>query len=233
MKSVEDNLKSIREEILLACRKSNRDEAEVQVIAVTKRQGHDVLNEALSVGLKDFAENYAQEAAEKQKVMAGRGINWHFIGSIQTNKLRNIVGAFELIHSVDRFKVASEMQKIAASQGLKQKALLQVNMAGEKSKSGTAPEDVLNFFRDTEGFDCIEWCGLMLMPPFANQPEQNRGLFRKGREMLLQIQAEVSWLNNDRFNQLSMGTSQDYAVAVEEGATMIRVGERLLGKRVV
>jgi pyridoxal phosphate enzyme (YggS family) len=233
MKSVKENLEMIQTEIARACENSNRSPGEIRVVSVTKKQNLETLKQALGAGLRDFAENYQQEAAEKQLALSDENIDWHFIGGIQTNKLKTIVGAFQWIHSVDRIKVATEIDRLCQQRGCRQKVLLQVNMAGEQSKSGIAPKDVLPFFDQVETLQNLDWAGLMLMPPFVQDAEQNRNFFRQGQLLLMQILEKKAWLSSESFRELSMGTSQDYGVAIEEGATMIRVGEKLLGKRVV
>ena len=227
MEALEDILERVNAKIADACRRSGRDPSEVEVIAVTKTHSEDTVREAWEAGLRIVAENKVQEAAWK-KPASVTGPSWHLIGHLQGNKVRPALELFDFIHSVDSAKLADRINFIADEIGASPRILLEVNVAGEKSKSGMPPSAV----RDTLEHilrECprITVEGLMTMAPFSENPEDARPYFRQLRELRDRLQRELGV----GLPRLSMGMSGDYEVAVEEGATWLRLGTVLFGER--
>lgn len=191
------------------------------IVAVSKKQPVSLIREALSAGIRDFGENFAQELRDKAREI--EGVRWHFIGRLQRNKVKYVVGTADLIHSVDSLKIAQAIDEHAQKLGIRQDVLLAVNIAREDSKSGVLPDRLHSIVEEVRGLDGVRVRGLMAMPPLVSDPEENRHWFR-GMSALAE---------RYDFSYLSMGTSVDYAVAAEEGATHVRVGTALLGTRPV
>jgi pyridoxal phosphate enzyme (YggS family) len=228
--SIAQNLTEVKERIAAAARRARRDPAEVRLVAVSKTVPVARLQEAVAAGQHLFGENYLQEAQPKMAAL-GAAARWHFVGHLQTKKAKGVVGLFELIHSVDRLKLAQALDQAAAKRGLVQDILLQVNLAGEASKSGAAPEDVADLLREIGQLPHLRVTGLMTMPPWFDDPERVRPYFRALRELrdrLLELGSTPSLLP-----ELSMGMTGDVEVAVEEGATLVRVGTAVFGGRPV
>ena len=223
------SIEKIKNEIEKICQKSHRSSEKVKILAVSKLQSLDKIKNLLSSGQIDFGENYVQEWSEKNKTLAEDKIHWHLIGHLQKNKVKMIVGKIFLIHSVDSLELAQEINKRSAGSGVRQKILLQVNMAGEASKEGFDPEHLQSQAKNIFALSHLEILGLMTMPPFVENPEDNRLYFRKLKDFLMRLQKENGRPAN--FTELSMGTSQDYQVAIEEGATWIRLGSTVFGPR--
>ena len=227
MRDVREILGEVRERIAAACARSGRDPGDVEIIAVTKTHGEDVVREAWEAGLGIVGENKVQEAAWKKPASVS-GPQWHLIGHLQSNKVRHALEIFDFIHSVDSVKLADRINTIADDIGSSPRILLEVNVSGEKSKSGMRPEDV----KPTLGHIMAE-CpritveGLMTMAPFSENPEDARPYFRRLRELRDGLERDLGI----GLPRLSMGMSGDYAVAVEEGATWIRLGTVLFGER--
>jgi PLP dependent protein len=210
--------------------------APVTIVAVTKGFGLDAVEAALEAGLTDLGENRVQEALEKLDSAAGRRATWHLIGHLQRNKVKHVPGRFALVHSVDSAALADELDRRAgagagagagaAGQGVKQRVLLQVNVAGETQKSGCAPEDAPTLARHAAALPHLALEGLMTIAPFTDDEGVQRRTFRGLRALRDALQEEGLWLPT-----LSMGMSADYGVAVEEGATVIRLGTVLFGPR--
>jgi len=198
----------------------------VTIVAVTKGFGLDAVEAALAAGLTDLGENRVQEALEKLDAPAGRRATWHLIGHLQRNKAKLVAGRFALVHSVDSATLAEELDKRAATHGAPQRVLLQVNVAGESQKSGCAPADAPAVARRVAGLPDLALEGLMTIAPFTDEPDVQRRTFRGLRELRDGLQEEGLWLPT-----LSMGMSADYGPAVEEGATVIRLGTVLFGPR--
>ena len=198
----------------------------VTIVAVTKGFGLDAVEAALAAGLADLGENRVQEALEKVDAPAGRRATWHLIGHLQRNKAKLVAGRFALVHSVDSAALAEELDKRAATHGAPQRVLLQVNVAGEAQKSGCAPADAPAVARRLAGLPHLALEGLMTIAPFTDEPDVQRRTFRGLRELRDGLQEEGLWLPT-----LSMGMSADYGTAVEEGATVIRLGTVLFGPR--
>jgi PLP dependent protein len=223
MKVIE-NLQAIQENILQACVKSNRNPSEVKVIAVTKYVSIDRTKEAIEAGILDLGENYDEGLIAKWEVLQDKP-KWHFIGSLQTRKVKNIIDKVDYIHSLDRPSLAKEINKRANK---RIKCLVQVNVSGEESKHGLAPEEVINFIRTIKDYPNIEVAGLMTMAPHTDDQSILRNCFRTLKS--LQIEVQQMKLEYAPCIELSMGMSNDYVIAVEEGATLVRIGTALVGE---
>jgi PLP dependent protein len=220
---VAENLIHISQQIKSACHKVNRTPDEVKLIAVTKYVSIDRANEALEAGIINLGENRDEGLLKKWEVLGDKPL-WHFIGTLQTRKVKSIIDKVEYIHSLDRISLAEEINKRAVK---KMKCLLQVNVSQEESKHGLDPRAVLDFIKDLRPYENISIEGLMTMAPFTDDEEQLRTCFRKLKELRDQIK-------NCNFDyapctELSMGMSNDFEIAIEEGATMIRIGTALVG----
>jgi pyridoxal phosphate enzyme (YggS family) len=214
----------IKQQIIEACLRVKRNPEEVRVIAVTKYVSTERANEALQAGIINLGENRDEGLLRKWEELKDKPV-WHYIGSLQTRKVKNIVNIVEYIHSLDRISLAEEINKRAEH---KVKCLVQVNVSGEESKHGLPAEEVLTFIESLHNFEHISVEGLMTMAPLTDNESQIRECFHKLRELRKQVQA----LNLDYApcTELSMGMSNDYEIAIEEGATMVRIGTALVGE---
>jgi pyridoxal phosphate enzyme (YggS family) len=223
---VAQNLALVHRRLAEAAHRAGRDPGEVRLVAVSKKVEAARLNQAVAAGQRLFGENYVQEA--KGKIAAlGPGLSWHLIGSLQTNKAKEAVALFDLIHAVDRLKLAQALESAAARLGKVQTVLLQVNLAAEDTKSGAAPEALPELLTAAAGLPHLEVTGLMTMPPWFADPEAARPFFRALRE----LRDRLRDINGLPLPELSMGMSGDYEVAVAEGATLVRVGTAVFGAR--
>lgn len=220
-------IEKVNGRVLEACQRAGRRQEDVQVVAVTKYVSLETTQAVLDQGLEHIGENRWQDAKEKWEALGHRGI-WHFIGHLQTNKVKDILGRFHWIHSLDRMSLAKEIQKRAESEEIVIPCLIQVNISGEQSKYGLAPDQLVDFVRQVMMMKNIEIKGLMTMAPFEYRPEETRYVFRELREWKNRLnhifEAELS------LEHLSMGMSNDFEIAIEEGATMIRLGSVLVGR---
>jgi len=214
--SVGDRLKKINQRIANACTRAGRDPRSVRLLAVSKLQPLTKIREAYEGGQKDFAENYLQEAALKQEQLANLPVDWHYIGRIQSNKAKLLPGKFKLIHSVDRLSIIDALAKPR----IPQEILLQFNVAGEETKGGAAEQELEKMLLHADATK-LKVRGLMVMPPFTENPEEVRPFFKRARECAAAL----------GLSELSMGTTQDFEVAIEEGATWIRIGTDVFGPR--
>nr|WP_246593854.1 YggS family pyridoxal phosphate-dependent enzyme [Evansella tamaricis] len=221
-----NRLNEIRATIDAACERSESGAKNVNIIAVTKYVSVEKTKEVLDAGVLHIGENRVEDSMEKVHTLGERGI-WHFIGNLQSKKVKQMIDKFEFIHSLDRLSLAKEINKRVA-QGAKVKCFVQVNVSGEESKSGLNPEETFSFIQKLAAFPAIEVIGLMTMAPFVDDVETVRPYFRKLRELRDEI-AEKD-LEHAPCRELSMGMSNDYVVAVEEGATFVRIGSALVGK---
>lgn len=208
--------------------KSGRTNSKVEIIAVTKTVDVERIKEAIDLGLKNIGENRVQELVKKYDIIGNRA-NFHMIGHLQTNKVKYIIDKVSLIHSLDRLSLAEEIQKRASKLGIIVNALIQVNVAEEDSKFGLKVEEVIPFIKEIEEFNNIRIKGLMTVAPYEEDPEDVRWVFRDLRRLSEDI-AKLN-LKNVEMKILSMGMTNDYKVAIEEGANMIRIGTGLFGKR--
>lgn len=223
-------LAHVKGRIEAACARAGREVGEVELVSVSKRKPLAMIREAAAAGARVFGENYAQELKQKADELGGEaGVEWHFIGSIQRNKVKYLVGRAALLHAVDSIRVVDEIQKRASGKGLVQPVLVELSLAGEESKAGVAEEelgDLLAHFANTPAVRCV---GLMTMPPWVDDQEEVRPYFRRLRE--LRDRWRDRGLVNVDLHHLSMGMTQDFEAAVEEGATLVRVGTAIFGAR--
>lgn len=225
--SIRDNWLSIREKIEQACAKSSRDPEEITVVAVTKYIGAEEMEEIFETGICHIGENRVQDGLPKWEYWQGRG-TWHFIGHLQSNKVKYVLGKFKYIHSLDRLSLAQEIDKRAARLGLTVPCFIQVNISGEATKHGLKPEELEMFVESLAPLSHIKAIGLMTMAPFVEDPEEARPVFHQLKEWQLKLQGKK--YEHAPLTELSMGMSNDYPVAVEEGATYLRLGSCLIGK---
>ncbi len=226
---LESNLNSVIKRIERAAAKVGRDASEIKLVAVTKRVEPERVIEALEHGINTFGENYAQEFRDKYKVIdqtTDKEINWHFIGQIQKNKVKYIVGKASLIHSLDSLSVAQEINKRAESLGIKVSVLIEVDTGGEESKGGVISSNLEDFLNELSKLPAIDVQGLMTMPPYFDDKELARPYFLRLREI-----RDTFITTFPGLKELSMGMSGDFEIAIEEGATIIRVGTAIFGER--
>ena len=229
MNSVAENLASIGTRIQEACGRVGRDPESVRLVGVTKTVPPDRIREGVEAGITILGENYIQEARKKIESMADLDVSWHFIGHLQSNKAGIAVERFDLVHTVDRLSLAVEMDRQARKRGKQASVLIQVNVGDEESKSGVSVEGLLPLYRSVSALDGLKILGLMTLPPYLDDAEAVRPYFRMLREWLYRLRQEAP--RPDELTELSMGMSHDFEVAVEEGATMVRIGTSLFGAR--
>lgn len=221
---VQDNLTRIEQEIQSACKKKNRSRSEIKIIAVTKYVTPERAREAMNEGIDNFGENRPEGLLAKQEVLGDKPV-WHFIGSLQSRKVKTIIDKVDYIHSLDRLSLAEEIQKRANKQI---KCFVQVNSSGEASKHGLSPAEVIHFIHALKSFDKIQVVGLMTMAPNTDDEVILRECFRTLKELRDQI--ENLKLDYAPCHELSMGMSNDFGIAIEEGSTMVRIGTALVGE---
>jgi len=223
------NIDRIRAGIAAACQRSGRRPEDVTLIAVTKTFPADRIREAVRAGCADIGENYVQELLPKHEELSGEAIRWHFIGHLQSNKVKYIVPWVTMVHAVDNRSLAEELDRRARQHGRVLDVLVEVNTTGEASKFGLGPDAVLPFVRSLADLDAVRVAGLMTIGPFLPDPEGSRPMFRRLRE----LRDELAGIRQENLTpvHLSMGMTGDYEVAVEEGATFIRIGTALFGSR--
>lgn len=225
---IREHIRAVRERIREAAARCGRDAAAVKLMAVTKTVEESVVATAIAAGVDIIGENYVQEAKEKIE-RVGRQCPWHMIGRLQTNKAKYAVRLFDMIHSVDRMELAVELDRRARAAGRVMPILIEVNTGGEAAKSGISPADAPDLARRIALLGGLALRGLMTMPPWFDDAEDARPYFAALRELRDRIAAEG--IAGIAMTELSMGMSQDYAVAVEEGATIVRVGRAIFGER--
>lgn len=225
---IKENIQLVEEKIQNACKRGNRNRQEVTLIAVSKTKPLSDIEEAILCGMTDFGENKVQELTKKIQTVS-TPVKWHMIGHLQTNKIKYIVEEPILIHSVDSLKLAKEIQKEAVKKNVHCDILLEVNVAEEESKYGMKCEEVLPIAQEIATFSHVHIQGLMTIAPFVENPELNRPVFAKLHKLSLDIKKRN--IDNINMNVLSMGMTNDYEVAIEEGATMVRVGTGIFGQR--
>jgi len=226
---IQENLERVRQQIEAAANGCGRDPDAVQLVAVSKTVPVERVRQAIDAGVTVLGENYVQEARDKIEALSDCEVRWHFIGHLQSNKAKYAVALFDLIHSVDSVKLAAEIDKRAAKIGKKQPVLVQVNIAEEESKSGVSAEQSDALVKEISAFEHLEVRGLMTMPPFFNQPERVRPYFRTLRRLRDRIRKMA--IPGIELNELSMGMTGDFQVAIEEGATLVRIGTAIFGER--
>jgi pyridoxal phosphate enzyme (YggS family) len=228
--NIQDNIARVEERIAAACRRSGRRREDVRLVAVSKTHPADSVRAAFAAGLRDFGENRVQEAASKLQALAELGATWHLVGHLQSNKVRVARELFDWVHSLDSLRLAEKLAQAAASGGTRLPVLIEVNLGEETSKAGVRATEVAALAEQIAPLETLDLCGLMVIPPFLENPEVVRPYFRQLRALAGEI--EKRNLPNVSMRELSMGMSNDFEVAIEEGATMVRVGTAIFGKRV-
>ncbi|MCG8470486.1 MAG: YggS family pyridoxal phosphate-dependent enzyme [Desulfobacterales bacterium] len=226
---MKDRIAHIETKVQEAALRAGRNPEEIRLVAVSKTKPVEMVAEAFEAGQRIFGENYIQEAVEKIQRLEEKDIQWHFIGHLQSKKSKYAAGNFELIHSVDSLKLATELNKQAAKKGVLQNILIQVNTSGEESKSGTTEAEVVQMIREIAELKHVAIKGLMTMPAFFDDPEGARPFFKQLRQIKERI--ETLAIPNVEMKELSMGMTGDFEVAIEEGATLVRVGTAIFGPR--
>jgi PLP dependent protein len=227
MTTLKENIEAIRKQITQTALACGRDPETITLIGVSKRKSADRVLKAIAAGSSHLGENYIQEAVDKIDILGKTQACWHFIGHLQSNKARFAVQYFDYIHTVDTVKLARQINKQAAKIGKVQKIFLQVNIAQEDTKSGAGEQEAISLAREFALFENLSLEGLMCMPPYFSDPEDARIYFKK----LRLIQSQIMAKGVETLAHLSMGMSNDFQVAIEEGATMVRVGTAIFGSR--
>ena len=225
---VAENYRKVEQKVCEACARSGRDRSEVTLIAVSKTKPISMIQEAIEAGVDVFGENKVQELCEKYETLP-QNLHWHLIGHLQRNKVKYVIDKAELIHSVDSLRLAEEISKEAVKKKVQADILIEVNVAEEESKFGVRVEDTEQLVREIAILPNIHIQGLMTIAPYVEDPEENRPVFRTLRKLAVDI--EEKNIDNVHMGMLSMGMTGDYEVAVEEGATMVRVGTGIFGER--
>jgi len=225
---LKENYDNVLKKVQESCDRAGRSYDEVTLIAVSKTKPVAMLQEIYDCGCRDFGENKVQEIMDKYPQLPS-DIRWHMIGHLQTNKVKYIVDKVYMIHSVDSIKLAKEISKEALKKNVTVKVLLEVNVAKEETKYGLLTEEVLNFYNEVIDLPGLKVCGLMTIAPYVENPEENRQYFVDLKQLMVDIQSEKT--DNISVGELSMGMTGDYEVAIEEGATFVRVGTGIFGER--
>lgn len=225
---ISDNLRLVEENIAAACKRAGRRREEVKLIAVSKTHPVEAIKEAVRYGIRSFGENKVQELKEKMETL-GDELDWHLIGHLQTNKVKYVVGKVSLIHSLESIRLAEALEKEAVKRGVIVDVLVEVNIAGEDTKFGVLPENVEDFIREVAKFEHIRVKGLMTVAPIAQKSEENRKYFKNLNKIMVDLNSKN--IHNVSMNVLSMGMTGDYETAIEEGATLVRVGTGIFGHR--
>lgn len=227
--SIQSNLETIKKRIEDAAIAAGRNPSDIKLVAVSKTKPAEAVIEAAEAGATIFGENYIQESIEKAEAISNPDISWHFIGHLQSNKAKFAVKIFDLIHSVDSFKLAKELNKQAGKIGKTQNVLVQINISMEETKSGVSEEEAEALVRDISGLENISVKGLMTMPPYYNEPELVKPYFKA----LKKISDKIEALNlaNVSMKELSMGMTGDFEPAIAEGSTFVRIGTAIFGSR--
>ncbi len=226
---IKENLQDIRNRISEACQRSGRDVSEITLIAVSKTFSSDKIREAHHSGIADIGESYVQEMTGKYKDLKNESIRWHFVGPLQRNKVKYIVDFVHLIHSVESLKVCQEIEKRASRIDRDIEVLVEVNTSGEPQKHGISPDEAPKLIDEIGVFDHVHVRGLMTMAPFVDDPNDARPSFKLLRD--LQARLLDNGVPEILVQHLSMGMSNDFEVAIEEGATMVRIGSSIFGER--
>jgi pyridoxal phosphate enzyme (YggS family) len=227
--SMEENIARVRERIAAACQRAGRRVGDVKLVAVSKTVPPDRIRQAYEAGIRDLGENRVQETEAKRPLLSDLTVTWHLIGHLQSNKARPARELFHWVHSVDSQRLAAKLDKTAVCSGERLQVLLEVNLGDEPSKSGAKENQVLQLAGQVAGLETLELRGLMTVPPYLEDPELVRPFFRRLRELAEKI--DSSHLAGVSMQHLSMGMSHDFEVAIEEGATIVRVGTAIFGER--
>lgn len=226
---IKENLEYVKKNIEKACAKSGRDADEVTLICVSKTKPVEMIYEAMACGMKEYGENKVQEMCDKIEIVADPEIKWHMIGHLQTNKVKYLIGNAYLIHSVDSYHLAEKIQQESAKKDTVTDILVQVNVANEATKFGLATEEAISMVEQISKLPNVHIKGLMTIAPFVDDAEDNREIFRKMKQLSVDIACKN--IDNVDMSVLSMGMTGDYEVAIEEGATHVRVGTGIFGER--
>jgi hypothetical protein len=229
MMGIKENVAQVRERIAAACRRSRRGPDDVKLVAISKTFPPECVRAAYEAGLRDFGENRVQEARTKRPALSDLTITWHLVGHLQTNKAKAARELFHWVHSVDSLRLAQKLDQAAASGGGRLPVLLEVNLGEEASKAGVGKSEIIQLAQQVSQLAALEVRGLMVIPPFLDDPELVRPYFRRLRELAQEIESKN--IANLSMQELSMGMSHDFEVAIEEGATIIRVGTAIFGAR--
>ncbi len=229
MGNIPENIARVQERIAGACRRSGRRVEDVRLVAISKTMPPEAIRAAYDAGLREFGENRVQEGKAKRLALADLTATWHLVGHLQTNKAKLARELFHWIHSLDSLRLAEKLAAAAACNSDRLPALLEVNLGGEITKSGTRAEEVAALAEKVAPLETLELRGLMVIPPFSEDPEKGRPFFRRLRELAKEIESRN--LPNVSMRELSMGMSHDFEVAIEEGATIVRVGTAIFGPR--
>ncbi len=228
MNSIADRLHEIRLRIERAAEKAGRNPKTIRLIAVSKTKPVSLIREAVAAGVTDFGENYIQEAREKIPQVAGK-VRWHFIGHLQKNKAKYAAALFEWVHTIDRIEIADALDRRAGMEGHQLKALIEVNVGKEATKSGVEEKELIPLVEHVSGLPNLSLKGLMVIPPITTDPHEAREYFIKTRRLAEQVDA--LHITGVSMEELSMGMTSDFEVAIEEGATMVRIGTAIFGPR--
>jgi len=223
--SIADNVRRVAEKVSWAAARAGRRLEDIRLVAITKTVDLERIKEAVESGVRVFGENYVQEAREKVAAI-GHGIEWHMTGHLQKNKVRDVVNLFDMVQTIDSLELAQEVDKRAGAVGKVMQALVEVNIGGEESKSGIDKDKLIPFLNSARGMKNISIKGLMAIPPYLDDPEKVRPYFKALKRLLDSANGEGFPLS-----ELSMGMSHDFEVAIEEGATMVRIGTAIFGER--
>jgi hypothetical protein len=226
---IKENVARVQERVAAASRRSGRGPEDVKLVAISKTFPPESVRAAYEAGLRDFGENRVQEAKAKRPALSDLSITWHLVGHLQTNKAKTARELFHWVHSVDSFRLAQKLDQTAVPGGGRLPLLLEVNLGGEESKAGVGESEIIQLAEEISPLSTLEVRGLMVIPPFFDDPEQVRPYFRRLRELAQEIDAKN--IANMCMQELSMGMSHDFEVAIEEGATIIRVGTAIFGAR--
>jgi len=226
VQTIKNNLEIINEKIKKAALRASRNPEKIKLVAVTKTATIEQIIEAISAGVKIIGENKVQEAKEKYQILSA-DIEWHLVGHLQTNKVKYAIEIFDLIHSVDSIKLAKEIDRRSQQFGMITNVLVEVNVSGEETKYGIKPEEVEPFLKEISEFSRIKVRGLMTIAPIAEDQEEVRPYFRKLRELSEEIKSQH--IKNVKMDYLSMGMTEDFEVAIEEGANIVRIGRGIFG----
>lgn len=224
--SIADNVREVAERVSWAAARAGRRLEDIRLVAITKTVDLERVKEAVDSGVRVFGENYVQEAREKIAAI-GHGVEWHMTGHLQKNKVRDAVSLFDMVHTIDSLELAQELDKRAGAIGKLMPVLVEVNIGEEESKGGIDKDKLIPFLNSTKCLDNLSIKGLMAIPPYFDEPEKVRPYFKTLKELLDKANGEGFALS-----ELSMGMSHDFEVAIEEGATMVRIGSAIFGERI-
>jgi pyridoxal phosphate enzyme (YggS family) len=226
---IQENIARVEERIAAACRRSGRARSEVKLVAISKTHPAESIRAAFDAGLRDFGENRVQEAKAKRPALADLDATWHLVGHLQSNKARAARDLFHWVHSIDSLRLAAKLDQAAASADQPLSVLIEVNLGDEVSKTGVRATETFKLAEQISRMRTLELRGLMVIPPFSANPEDVRPSFRELRALAREIESRN--LPNVSMRELSMGMSHDFEVAIEEGATIVRVGTAIFGAR--